>query len=86
MHIPSIHYNMVLSLAHERALLRMSKTRNEMNDHLKMEMLIAFDELREEHRWAWIDLEELKSAYERENGMNEKLTPKPAKTRKLNLG
>jgi hypothetical protein len=66
MYSPAEHLDMVISLALPRATLRMSKSRMEMNDYLQLEMVIAFDELREEHRWAWMDLDELRAAHTRE--------------------
>jgi hypothetical protein len=54
-----LHIEMVKSLAHSRALLLNSTSRADFIKKFNIEMIIAFDELKEENRWSWLDLSDL---------------------------
>lgn len=71
------HGSMVLDLAMERAICNHTASRRiDMQELLSLEMEIAFDELKAEHRWAWTDLQELRSAHHRALGEYEEKTMK----------
>lgn len=57
------HFSMVLDLALERAICNHTTFRQiDMQALLRMEVEIAFDELKTENHWAWNDMQELREA------------------------
>lgn len=58
------HGAMVFDLAMSRAICNHTTIRvAEMQNILKIECEIAFDELKSENHWAWNDLQELREAH-----------------------
>lgn len=58
------HGAMVFELAMSRAICDHTTTRRaDMQNLLRVESEIAFDELKSEYRWAWNDLQELREAH-----------------------